>query len=282
MNTEYSQVEEALMKARGKVVKGDSGVASQGSGQVSATGLERDLVLTRTPRSDSVRRYRWEKKRSKLETDEKREARAARWGLGERQCFFCHYPLDPHILHSGAIDIHHLLRSGMMGRNFLENIRLAHHGENAKEGEPQLTAPPIQGLSVSSRRPHPLRPDDRADYSAQKNFESEPLIRAWWFLHLRQHRDIEEAPTPKFLIHNGAALAGENPVTVRRYLDKALAELFGFLETTSNAKGEEVVIFAEFEDYDLTVEQLKAKYPWNGQRFGEKKDALIKEKDTTS
>ena len=201
---------------------------------------------------------KWEWRTGELSTVQKREARACLWGLLRvRVCYVCRNSLDARLLHL-AYDIHHLLPRGSPSSNFIPNLRLAHHGCNAREGVPTE--------SVRVDRPHAPRPLERDGFSAIKNAEAEPEFRRFVFAWIKQNK--EDPPTPDFLIDNGAALVGANPVTVERWLRKMLATLYGCLDgTQTNRAGQRVVVLRDAEDYETSVEELERKYPWDGMRF---------------
>ncbi len=137
------------------------------------------------------------------------------------------------------------------------NLGLAHRSCNGQKNP--HGALPLYSVSVKVNPAPKVRSSD--GFAPNKNREAEPVFRRWVYAIIKANRDYPK--TRDWLVNNGAAFVGANPVTVDRYLDKMFAELFGMLCEDPTDKGE-VVGFRDPSDYDLNVEELEAKYPWEG------------------
>lgn len=173
-------------------------------------------------------RYRWEAKRWELTTGEKRQARAALWGLlGQKKCGFCGLALDPRLLHV-AYDIHHELPAGTPGRNILPKLKLSHHSCNAP-------VRPSKGLQTQYKQKtgdtQPITATEQVrqiiDYSkgptqVQINGEAEVPYRAWlWFEIVGSKGERYEKQEA---INSGAEHCGVSKQATRDYLDKLISK----------------------------------------------------------
>jgi hypothetical protein len=146
------------------------------------------------------------------------------------------------------------------------NLRLAHQSCNVIKDPPhskerRLSQDVVQESVCVKVNPAPkVRSQD--GFAANKNRMAEPLLRRWVYAILKANRDSSKSP--QWLVREGSAYVGANPVTVDRYLDKMLSEIFGMLVVTSDDKTGEAVVFKYLSDYDLTVDELELKYPWTG------------------
>ena len=181
--------------------------------------------------SDSSAGYRiirsWELKVSELTTSQKKEARGLLWGLGEKTCYICGKELDPD-LDGNPCDIHHALRLGVEGCNFLPNLHLAHHACNAKEGRPK-------GIQTTERDKTPIGepvadptaklreqvPYQSGSVEMQVNARAEVRYRRWLWGKIR---DGEGFVTKFEAMHGGAEVCGVSPTTTRKYLGKLTSE----------------------------------------------------------
>ncbi len=77
-------------------------------------------------------KHLWEMKVGDLTTGQKFMVREE---LFNGRCFVCPVPIRREELHV-AVDIDHLIAKGQPGRNYLTNMRLAHHACNARRGQP--------------------------------------------------------------------------------------------------------------------------------------------------
>ena len=97
-------------------------------------------------------RFKWELKTGELNVQQRRQARAVLFGcFGQKKCHFTGRPIVPQLLHD-AYDLHHLVKRGSPGCNFLINLRLALHGPNANAGKQNT----LSGIRAQDKQRIPL------------------------------------------------------------------------------------------------------------------------------
>jgi hypothetical protein len=184
----------------------------------------RDIVYRMADGVEYRLHAKWEMKRSELSTRQKKQARAFLFGcFRQTKCFFTGKPILPQLLHSGAVDIHHVLELGVEGCNLLPNLKLAYHGPNANAGHPR------RGIQQDKNRIS-IDPTTQlrqiVDYSGgskemQANVEAEVPYRAWlWEKVLEGGKKGYEK---KEAINSGAEKWGVSKQATRDYLDKMIS-----------------------------------------------------------
>lgn len=147
------------------------------------------------------------------------------------------------------------------------NLGLAHPSCNTKKNPPKQGVSPSGSSQTVCVKKSPI-PVVRSDgFAPNKNAVAEPAFRRWVFGIVLSNR--LDPKTYDWLVENGSAWVGANPVTVERYLDKMLAEVFGCLAYNPSERWGQVVVMKFPEDYEKTVEELDQAYPWRGQMHSE-------------
>ena len=172
-------------------------------------------------------RFKWELKTGELNVQQRRQARAMLFGqFGQKKCFFTDRPIVPQLLHD-AYDLHHLVKRGSPGCNFLINLRLALHGPNANAGKQNA----LSGIRIRDKQRIPLSatetlrqtvPYDQGSAEMKANGEAEVPYRAWLW------ERVIEAGSAGYpwsqAINSGAEHTGVSPQATRDYLNKATSD----------------------------------------------------------
>jgi hypothetical protein len=165
-------------------------------------------------------RFRWELNEGKLTSEQKHIAREEMWESNPGKCYGCPIPIRREELHL-AVDIHHLVDRGNPGRNFLPQMRLAHHNCNARIGRPaEPTASHIQGKEREERRLADALIGEHGPPTLMINREKEPEFVKWIFANVGREPN---GLTYHDAVYEGARKIDISPETAERYLLKQCA-----------------------------------------------------------